>query len=56
MILSNISVAIEADEESARQMKKKLCDKDILFSASLMGHSVLIWNLRTCGSNSTYQF
>ncbi len=29
---------------------KKLCDKDILFSAGLMGHSVLVWKLRTCGS------
>ncbi len=35
---------------------KKLCGKDILFSVGLMGHSVLIWNLRICSANSTHQF
>ncbi len=35
---------------------KKLCENDILFSASLKGYSVAMWNIRTCCSNSAHQF
>ncbi len=42
--------------EKCQTDEQNLWDKDILFSAGLMLPSVLIWNLRTCSSNSAYQF
>ncbi len=53
-IQNNISVATEADEKRPDQWKK-IGDKEILYSA-VMEYSVLIRNLRTCGSSSAYQF
>ncbi len=47
-IQKNSDVATEADGKSATWTNgKKLCDKDMLFSASLMENSVSIWNVRT---------
>ncbi len=54
-IQKTISVSMEVYEQSVTD-GKKLGDKDILFSASLMGHPVSMWNLRTCDSNFAYQF
>ncbi len=44
-----------------KQMEKwqtdgKNYDREILFTAGFMWHLVLIWNLKTCGSSSAYQF